>query len=349
MEILQHVIQRAIDVINSIRLPSEEPPAVAAVGSLHVTIEGVSVRLLYPASTPQGFPVKTPWVSWEKGMKLTATYLKKDALGPFTIFVDLLFITLVIFSSWIPDIFFPALPNTYPRTEPLGYKHAKFPLVMWLPGERGFGEENALLLAELVRRVPCIVCIVQARADRELTAAREQRLSQTLRNLQISHSTGLLSRVLRQVDFNIVAVGGSGLGGSSVMNFLSTKPVEVLCAFFVDGTDFIGQAENGQIPCLFILSEETSWDDQAVKYCEQASNGRVVLARNTMKGDLMEFAFWRPDLNVLVWLDQVLGYSHRRQENSRKSYLHVVKTLADFVRSYVITNPSSCDEFESTK
>jgi hypothetical protein len=134
------------------------------------------------------------------------------------------------------------------------------------------------------------------------------------------------------------------------MNFLSTKSPEVLCAFFVDGTDFIGRAESvSQIPCLFILSEETSWDDQVVKYCEQTPNGRVVLARNTMKGDLMEFAFWRPELNILVWLDQVLGYSHRRQENSRKSYLHVVKSLADFVGSYVITNPSSCDEFDSHK
>jgi hypothetical protein len=205
-----------------------------------------------------------------------------------------------------------------------------------------------MLLAEIAAAVPALVLIVGANGDRELTVSRQKRLDSLLANLTSKQFTtaSLLGRVLQSADMSLVCLGGSGLGGSTVLNFLRDNQENrlVSCAVLIDGHALAPTTDSDRYPpALLMASAEIQADQDAVAAIRSVPKARVLTSRNTVRTDLTELCFWTPRF-IGGLLLRLLGLSHPLQANARENYKESVKWITAFIQSNTVASASSCED-----
>ena len=324
------------------------PPSVTAVGIVDGEISGSSVRLFYPAcKSSTWFPaIRAKWLPLTTRMAKTIKLIQRNI--DMHVVSRLLMRLIYWVLSLIPTFLLVGLPDTYTDAEPVAYKHARYPILVWLPEYEGLGEESSLMLAEIAASVPAIVIVVEAKADRELTSSRQGRLERVIGDLSIKQtsSVGLFARVLQTIDMSLLCLGGSGLGGATVLNYLSDhrEGRHVACAVIIDGHAFAPSTDSDRYPpTLLMTSTEMQGDRKAAAAIKFVPGARLLTSRNTLRMDLTELCFWTPRLVGSIFL-RYLGVSHADQKDPREAYKEAVRWVTAFVQSNTVASASSCED-----
>ena len=323
-------------------------PAVTAVGVVDGEMSGSSVRVFYPACKSRGWlpVVRAKWLPirtrMAKAVRLAQRSLDVSVLSRLVLRIICWILSL------IPTIFLIGLPDTYNEAEPVAYKHARYPILVWLPEYGGLAEENSLLLAEIAASVPAIVLVVEAKADRELTSSRQGRLERVITELTSKQagSVGLFARVLQSADMTLFCLGGAGLGGATVLNYLSDhrEGRHVACSVIIDGHAFAPSTDSDRYPpTLLMSSTEMQADRKAAAAIRFVPGARLLTSRNTLRTDLTELCFWTPRL-IGGLLLRLLHLSHPDQKDAREAYNETVRWVTAFVQANTVTSVSSCED-----
>jgi len=327
--------------------------SVTAVGVVDGDLGDTTVRVYYPATRPKTIllpPLKARWLPESEGLAksfrlVRSAFVTRLDLGPIATLISRILTWLL---SLLPSVLLPGLPDTYPSAHPVAYNLARFPVLLWSPELRGFGEEHALLLAEIAASVPAIVLVVPPTGDREATGSRQKRLERVIAYLstKLFPTASLLGRVLQTVDLSLVCLGGPGLGGATVLNFLRDNQENrlIACAVVLDGHAFAPTTDSDRYPpTLLMVSSEMQADRQAVAAIRAVPKARVLTSRNTTRIDLTELCFWTPRLIGAVLL-RLLGLSHALQAEPRETYKETVRWVAAFVQANTVASASSCED-----